>query len=399
MNLSLSLWLESLRTNATPDINECITYLSKIFPLLTCFKDTIQDKVWHAEGDVHVHTNMVLKELYSIFDKQEFKPTNSQRRVLILSALLHDIAKPLTTKVGEDGRVRAKNHEEIGKNYLIYRLLKLNLPIDEYLDILNLVGYHQKPKLLVIKDLPIHEYLKLNSIINYELIYWLEVADMRGRVCEDLDEQLLWLDEFKNITHNELNNTCRFETTLPSNSYVNLVGNYLINTGEVYSLEEASLKLYEKAIKYSTVTILCGVSGSGKSTYIDKYLSNSVVISLDNLRSIIGKNSTDQSNNSEVLQVAHNMLKEALRSKKDVVWDATSLRKEFREKVITIAHNYGALTKIVVVLSPLKSILNRNASRFDFVPALALERQIDMFQFPNNTEAHILEYYMTKELK
>lgn len=397
--MNLSLWLESLKIDAKPDIDECISYLKDIFLVLTVFKLTEQDSIWHAEGNVHIHTNMVLQELYKIFDNKEFIPTPSQRRTLILSALLHDIGKPRTTLVGDDGRVRAKNHEEVGKTYLIYTLLKLNLPAQEYIDILQLVGHHQKPKLLVIKDLPVHAYLSLNSIINYELIYWLEVADMRGRICSDLDEQLLWLDEFRSITKNELENSSRFETNLPNDSYVNLVGKYLINTGEIYSLEEAALKLYEKSNNYSTVTVLCGISGSGKSTYINKYLSNCVVISLDELRYKLCKNESDQSNNSVVLQAAHNLLKQALREKKDVVWDATNLRKEFREKILTVAHNYGALTKIVVILAPLKSILERNSKRFNFVPASVIKRQITMFQFPDSTEAHILEHYVTKELK
>ena len=56
-------WLESLSMHGKPSIDECIYYLGDAFPLLYEFKTTEQDSQWHAEGDVHIHTGMVLNEL------------------------------------------------------------------------------------------------------------------------------------------------------------------------------------------------------------------------------------------------------------------------------------------------------------------------------------------------
>ena len=193
--MKLEKWLESLKSDAKPDVNESIEYLGSIFPLLKKFKDTPQDPEWHAEGDVHIHTDMVLDELYNIFDSEQFVPTPDQRQILILSAILHDIAKPLVT-VEKDGRIKAPKHEIVGRDYLIFRLLELNLPDESYQQVINLVGYHQRPKLLVIKNEPDYKYFALTQHFNYELMYWLELADLRGRTCTDRDESIMFLDEY-----------------------------------------------------------------------------------------------------------------------------------------------------------------------------------------------------------
>ena len=73
----------------------------------------VKEQLKNAEGGHDwFHIERVYKNVLLIAEGEDCDVT-----VVKLGALLHDIAKPLTTKVGEDGRVRAKNHEEIGKNY------------------------------------------------------------------------------------------------------------------------------------------------------------------------------------------------------------------------------------------------------------------------------------------
>lgn len=403
LNLMMRKWLQSLEDNHSPNLDECIKYLGDYFPLLYKFKETIQDSIWHAEGDVHIHTQMVLDELYSIFNNKEYVPTPSDRRVLILSAVLHDIAKPLVTTVDADGRVKARKHEEVGKNYLVYKLLQLDLPMEEYLKILAIVGFHQTPKLLVIRDEPRHKYLEFNNMINYELIYWLEVADLRGRTCEDREESLMYLDEYKRITEEELNKPYRYYVSSIPNvytekrkRYLEVVGNYLINNGQVDSLQSAFAKLYEPSLNYSKVILLCGVSGSGKSQHIKKNYAGYTVISLDNLREQLLKNRQDMSNHGVVIQAAYELLRQCLRNKQNVVWDATNYRKDFRNKILDIAHAYGALSKIVMVLSTTDDIHHRNNLRQHSIPTEDIDRQIKSIEFPDSTEAHIIEYTFNK---
>lgn len=394
----LSSWLEGLKTTGKPNMDEAIQYLGDIFPLLKEFKDTIQDPVWHAEGDVYIHTDMVLDELYKIFDNKEFVPSPTERRILILAAILHDIAKPITTYTCEDtGRVKASGHEVKGRDYLMFRLLELKLSTVEYLEVINLVGLHQRPKLLVIKNAPLSGYIELRSMVNYKLIYWLEIADLRGRTSDDIDEQIMYMDEFLKVSETCLGlNTVITDNSLLStpasvSKYRDIVGSYLLRQGSVQSLEEAHLKLYEPSLKYGNAIIMCGVSGTGKSTHIKNKYEGYKVISMDDIRGELS-NRRDQSNNGLVAQMAKERFKEALRAKENVVWDATNTRKEFREQLISLAHNYNALTTLDVLLDTESNIRRKNKDREFDVPESVITKQMKGFQFPSSNETHIVKY-------
>ena len=81
-------------------------------PFVGALKDCPQDPIHHAEGNVWIHTRMVLEALA---DDQHFRhlPTE-QQLVVFTAALLHDVAKPATTVVEPDGRVTAKGHSSRG---------------------------------------------------------------------------------------------------------------------------------------------------------------------------------------------------------------------------------------------------------------------------------------------
>ena len=422
MNLSLSLWLESLRTNATPDINECITYLSKIFPLLTCFKDTIQDKVWHAEGDVHIHTDMVLTELYKLLESKEWKKYNQPnfRRILILAALLHDYGKPSTTfTCKETGRIKASKHEEVGRNLLVLPLLELDLPQHEYLQILNLVGLHQRPKLLVIKDEPMYKYLALNENFFIDLMYILELADLRGRTCIDKEESIMYLEEWYKkakeyckdqtdqlVNINSMINTAmhkvgRDDLATGLDSYSFYVGMYQYHNNIIPTLYDAMEKYKGYINPHFNVVLTCGLSATGKSTYIKQHYPDYHIISMDVIREeLCNGNRSDQSKNKEVAVIAKERFKECLRKKQNVVWDATNLRKEYREQLITLSHNYNALTHLIVFLDKEKNIKKKDKERKWSVSDSIIDKQIKSWQFPFFNETHIVKYiHMYKENK
>lgn len=395
--MKLEKWLETLKESNKPTLEESITYLGDIFPLLHKFKDTPQDPIWHAEGDVHIHTNMVLDELYKIFDSEEFIPTPDQRQILILAAILHDIAKPLVTKE-VDGRIKSPRHEIVGRDYLTYRLLELNLPHSSYKEIINLVGYHQRPKLLVIKNEPDYKYFALTKYFNYELMYWLEIADLRGRTCDDRDETIMYLDEYliktKEILskYKEEKELFRFE-----NHREYAYGNHLLATGQIQSITEAPQKLYERFLpeNFFKFVLLCGVPGVGKSTIIQKKYKGYVVISMDDIRAELGDR-RDQSNNKKVAIIAKERFKEALRNKQNVVWDATSIRKEHREELLTLAENYNAYTQLVVLLDKENNIRKKNKERVYDVPDSVITRMIENFQYPSPDEA-VQVFYVNME--
>lgn len=67
----------------------------------------------HPEGDVFNHTCHVVDAMARICQQEGI--TGDRRRVLMLSALLHDVGKPDTTKFSpEKGRITSHGHDEQG---------------------------------------------------------------------------------------------------------------------------------------------------------------------------------------------------------------------------------------------------------------------------------------------
>jgi hypothetical protein len=150
---NVMLWIkESIKSNLRIKLDDIIENESSKYSLLTKLKDTVQDSEWHSEGDVHIHTDMVIDETCRLFELNNF--TLQDKYILLMAAIFHDIAKPITTKESErNGKIRiiAPKHEYDGYSYLFYRFLDEDMTENERNTILELVGYHQRPKLLVIK--------------------------------------------------------------------------------------------------------------------------------------------------------------------------------------------------------------------------------------------------------
>lgn len=398
----LESWLESLALNSTPDFQECVFYLGRYFPLLHEFENTEQDKIWHAEGNVAIHTDMVLSELYLLLNSAASHINGEKRRILILSALLHDIAKPLTTRRKEMSgieRVVASKHEEIGASYLAPKLMDLPLEHHSIMAIMGLVGFHQMPKLLVIKNRDFRDYFHLSLNADLALLYWLELADMRGRDCDDLDTQIDLLEQFRMFAkeyglwgiEDPTENCLKPVQVKPSVSEQLFVDGYAIKQlahGQICTVEEAIAKNYEPCQQYSHLYVMCGISGSGKSTWIDQNLDDFDVISLDEIREEISGKRECQKHRGQVLQLAKRRLKDALANKRNVAWDATNIRKDFRDTICELGENYGALVTIVAFQLNENSLRSYNRNRRFNVGDEIISSQIARLEWPWFSEAH-----------
>lgn len=375
--------------------------LERDLPLIGQLEATPQDPVWHAEGNVRIHTLRVVDEIYKVMDQAPV--TKEERIALVLSAALHDIGKTLTTREKEiDGRVRivSPRHAIRGRSYAALRLGCLDPWTRE--KVLGCIGYHHHPKQLVLKDAAESEYRRLARCADLRLLYLLEIADLRGRDCSsDLSGQLEELELFR-LRAEELNlwNTTdpyadwrrAILKALPSQS--ERVTQYVVQqairdfeTGMIFTPEEALARTYEHRENFSEVVVTCGLSGSGKSTWVDQNLKHHRIISLDAIRSELTGKVDDQSKNGEVMQLAKERLRESLRKNEDVVWESTGLRRDGRAVVIDLAHAYHASTRIVAFgTSPEVSKL-QNRQRKNAIPSSVLERQLERLEWPEMTEA------------
>lgn len=398
----LQQWLASLQHTATPSIDECIDQLGNHIDWLYRLQATEQDPEWHAEGNVYIHTGMVLEALYQLLATQAQHIQGEQRQALILAALLHDIAKPVRTKRQEVRgieRIISPQHEAYGRNYLAFKLIVLPLDFKVIWQVLHLVGEHHRPRLFVFKNQSQRHFWSLSRLVNLELLYWLEMADMTGRICHDTQEQLATLEEFKFLaqeygTWNQtLEITPKLESALhtlssQAQNYVYEHTRYGLEQGLFTQVEEGIATSYAYRDNHAHLVILCGASGSGKSTWVAKQYPDYQVISLDSLRQTLNGKREDQKNRGQVLQLAKTRLKQALAQKENIVWDATNLRSDFRKIIADLGRDYHALVSMDVFLLPEKQLLKNNRERKYSVPDSVITKQIESYQMPLLDEVH-----------
>lgn len=402
MTMNRAEWLHALCHTSTPTIDECIDVLGGDIEWLLDLKNTEQDGEWHAEGNVHIHTGMVLDELYRLLADDAKHILGPKRQALILAALLHDVGKTVrTTRFELDGieRVGSPQHAEHGRSYLAFKLTKLELSFSVVFCVLNLVGEHHAPKRLMLKNAPKSSFYSLARQADTELLYWLEIADIKGRICSDPDIQLQHLEEFRLFAQEyavwgrPLDVRSELAPSLESLSvsvqnYVYAHALHQLESGKINLAAEAIGTSYEHRDKHSHLVLLCGPSGSGKTSWHTKHLPGYQLISLDDLREQFNGDRESQKNRGRIIQHAKELLRKSLRVNGKVIWDATNLRSDFRSIVSGLGRDYHALVTLVVFLSSEDDIYSNNRKRKRSVASAVLEKQLSSFQFPLLHEAH-----------
>jgi len=113
----------------------------RFFPELQAMVDCPQDPTWHPEGDVWTHTLHCLDAFAKKRMGEEWEDL-----VVGLAVLCHDIGKPLTTKIGEDGRIRSPKHEPLGEEPTRNFLSRMTNQNDLIEQVVPLVRRHLAPR-------------------------------------------------------------------------------------------------------------------------------------------------------------------------------------------------------------------------------------------------------------
>ena len=113
----------------------------KYFPELLALIGCDQEPEWHPEGDVWVHTLHCMDAF-----AQERVGDDWEDLVVGLAVLCHDLGKPLTTKIGKDGRIRSPMHEAKGEEPTRSFLSRLTTQVDLHEQVVPLVRRHLSPR-------------------------------------------------------------------------------------------------------------------------------------------------------------------------------------------------------------------------------------------------------------
>jgi poly(A) polymerase len=106
--------------------------LREVLPEISAMKGVEQPPQYHPEGDVFVHTLLLLDKL----------PAGSSK-TLAWGALLHDVGKPSTFRVAPD-RIRFDGHVDVGVKMAAEILHRWRFSNDETDQILALVDHHMR---------------------------------------------------------------------------------------------------------------------------------------------------------------------------------------------------------------------------------------------------------------
>jgi len=156
--------------------------VARLFPELAALVDCPQEPEWHPEGDVWVHTLLVIDQARMRIDDLPYP----QQVTVMLGAVCHDLGKPATTAV-VDGRIRSMEHEEQGVPPSAALLDRLNVRSLQGYDVrgqvLGIVANHLKPGMFIKAQPPAGDgaYRRLAQKVDLELLARVAKADCEGR--------------------------------------------------------------------------------------------------------------------------------------------------------------------------------------------------------------------------
>ena len=352
-----------------------ITAWAETQPWCQAMAACTQDAQWHSEGDVWTHTKMVLEALLALAQWPSL--SRHQQTVLICTALLHDVAKPLTTEVdAETGRVRSPKHAVKGEHVARSVLRGLGCDLVTREQIARLVRYHGRPAFLLEHDEPTHEVIRLSWLVDNRLLYLFALADTRGRDTDSMTRPEENLHFWRMVAEEA---GC-FDQPYPfATDHARFT---------FFRQPEPNLHYVPHQDFSGTVTLMAGLPGSGKDTWLARNRGELPIVSLDVVRAELGVQPTQDQ--GRVVQVAKERCRELLRSKTSFAFNATNTMRQTRDRWLGLFADYNACIEIVYLEPPLEDLLRQNRARAEAVPESVIFKLAQRCEPPTWLECHRL---------
>lgn len=342
-----------------------------------------QDPLWHAEGDVWRHAQLVCRELPGITGWRELEP--SEQAACVMAAVFHDAGKPQTTCFDSSaGRIRAPKHAIVGASLARHELALLGCPPVLRERIVALVRYHALPPRVLEQKHPLRDLIRVSWLLDTRLLGIVARADFRGRICrsspgrseDDLD---LW------------DLLCR-EHGCDGRPFP--FGNDQARFR--FFREPGFDRSYVPHEDYRCMaTMLCGLPAAGKDAWLAEHRAGLPVVSLDAVREELDvQPAADQGG---VAQAAREACREHLRARRDFALSATNLTERVRSRWVNLFAAYDARIEMVHIDVPLVTALVRNRRRPRQVPEGVICRLYQRIEPPTWLECHSLEMIDARE--
>jgi putative nucleotidyltransferase with HDIG domain len=348
------------------------------FPCLQSLSNCEQNPIYHAEGNVWIHTKLVCESLVSL---PEWQAMNVQdRSILFAAALFHDIAKPMATQVNEDGKITAKGHVNLGAKMVRQILQDLHTPFAIRETIVAIVRHESLPLWFWDKSQPLRSIIKASQLVRCDWLALMAEADVKGRICADRAKLLETIEFFREFCqeHNCLDRAYPFASAHSRFIY--------------FHKEDADPTYAAFDDTRLDVIMMCGLPGTGKDYWIEQNYPDLPMISLDKLRQTMDILPTDEQ--GKIIQAAKKIAKGHLLTQTSFIWNATNIVKPIRSGLIRLFADYDARIRIVYLEVPLDRVLRQNRDRKAQVPTAVIHRFRDRLEIPDITEAHQVDYFV-----
>lgn len=350
-------------------------------------RQTQQPPQWHAEGDVYIHTMMVCEALKTMPEFQAL--SDLQQHIVYIAALLHDVGKIATTRF-EMGEWDAPHHAPVGSR-MARELLWKDYGLCGNVDAMRvreaiclLICYHSLPPHAIdIEDarMRLHR-IASNGLLapdfSVKLLCLLAKAYMVGRKCTDQPQMLDQIALCEELAKEE---GC-YEACYPFPSAH--TRRACLSGANVWKDQD----LFDDT--WGEVVLMSGLPGTGKDTWITHNLPDLPMISLDDIRR--ANKISPTTNQGLMANLAREQAKEYLRRHQPFVWNATNITAQMRESLISLFETYHARVRIVYLETDWQTLQERNRSRKQAVPQVAIEEMLGKLTLPGVSEAACAEW-------
>jgi predicted kinase len=152
--------------------------------------------------------------------------------------------------------------------------------------------------------------------------------------------------------------------------------------------------------------VLCGLPGSGKSSYADELMNinntfsdeEMVIHSSDAIRAELFGDAGSQEDNGRVFELMHKRTREDLKAGKTVIYDATNITRKARKSAIACANPTNDIIECHVVWAEPEECVRRDSLRDRKVGPGVIDKMLRRWQSPwldegfDKVEVHLNQY-------
>ncbi len=358
--------------------------------------NTQQEPYAHAEGNVGIHTQLVLEQI----EKQIYKHSNLDPIIARASALFHDIGKPQTTKTTQQGRIAAPGHDVKGAELANLTMAEnphlVKLSREQKAAIKTLIREHMWG--YNIENVSKGAMLRLTQLVHPQHLWSLWQADVKGRECANKTELLERLDYAQEymIEHGAgifrpqpyLYEACELGGWDPDNIHLSVKRELLrgVITGTITNISQAYAYISERSIRRKgKIIYMVGLPGVGKST-LGKQMAQ------ENGWTHLTYDTPRKRDRRMLAANNWNAIKTGLTNQETLIVDATHLERKSRDPLIAIATQYRS--KLVAVSYDIDTQLSIQAqtARQASVPTTVIKNMAAKYRHPTCDEYDMLLY-------